>query len=441
MEYGMKFTRTIRHCACSALALLLCHDLAAAGNQYTLSGKISDTSDNLLPDVRVALKRAGVVTNTDGNGKFSLSFTSDKPLVKDKKEVYDYLEIDKDGYQGRTVNIPDLSFFDKPVAEKLEPNPIGEDNVGFSTRMSLDYTYPPIRVDADYSLISESKWKDFFAGMDGKKKDGPTDRVYFHAYVPKNAKKLKAVFLLSRHGIGSIDHPVLRDFAARHSIALVGMLGDPVQRGFYPVSVIDEHLKKLGQMVNHPELATVPILTFGHSNGTGFAGSFPSQRTDRVIAWISYHSGGSFHLQFPNVEKVPGLAMHGQIDQFVNAGQEQTVKNLRKDRNAALAMMMEGNVGHGPVDKGQNATWTFIVQFCEAAMRIRLNDDGTLKPVIIENGWLGANYDRSQGGQQELAVAPYAEFKGDRSVANWLPDKKFAEAWQLYGKTDPRPVK
>jgi len=433
--------KTVHICFCSALAILPGNNLMAADNQYNLKGKISDTSDNLLPDVRVALKRAGVVANTDGNGQFSLSFSSAQPLSKDKKEAYDYLEIDKDGYQGRTVNITDLSFFDKPVAEKLEPNPIGKDNVGFSTRMSLDYICPPIRTDDDYSLISESKWKEFFAGMDGRKKDGPTERVFFHAYVPKDVKKLKAVFLLSRHGIGSIDHPVLRDFADRHGIALVGMLGDPVQRGFYPVGIIDEHLKKLGQMVNHPELATVPILTFGHSNGTGFAGSFPSQRTDRVIAWISYHSGGSSHLQFPNVEKVPGLVMHGNIDQYVEKGQEQTVKNMRKDRSAALAMMMEGNVGHGPVDKGQNATWTFIVEFCEAAMRIRLNDDGTLKPVTIENGWLGANYDRSLGGQQELAIAPYAEFQGDRSIANWLPDRKFAEVWQLYGKTDPRSVK
>jgi hypothetical protein len=444
MKYRLKLTRTARKCAYLVFVFLLCHNPAAAGNQYTLSGRISDTSDNLLPDVRVALKRAGVLTRTDGNGKFSLSFNSDQPLTKDKKDVYDYLEIDKDGYQGRTVNILELSIFEKPLAEKLEPNPIGKDNVGFSTRMSMDYILPHNTVrpnPPEYLLIGESQWKDYFKGVENKKKDGVTERVFFHVYVPENVKTVKAAFLISRHGMGSIDHPVLRDFAGRHGIALVGILGDPLQRGFHPVSIIDEHLKKLGQMVNHPELATVPVLTFGHSNGTGFAAILPSQRPDRVIAWISYHSGASYHLQFPGVEKVPGLAMHGNMDQFVNAGQEQTVKNLRKYRNAALGMMMEGNVGHGPVDKGQNATWGFIVEFCEAAMRIRLNDDGTLRPVVIEQGWLGSNYDRSQGGQQELDIAPYAEFKGDRSIVNWLPDRKFAETWRLYGKTDPRPVK
>ena len=104
-------------------------------------------------------------------------------------------------------------------------------------------------------------------------------------------------------------------------------------------------------------------------------------------------------------------------------------------------MMIEANVAHGAVDKEQNATWEFIIQFCESAMRARLNDDGTLKPVVIEQGWLGVNYNITLGGQQELAIAPYSEFKGDRSIANWLPDKKFAEVWQRYGTTDPRPVR
>lgn len=330
------------------------------------------------------------------------------------------------------------------MTERLEPNPIGEDNVGFSTRMSMGYTLPHNTIKPKrplYPLIGASEWDAYFKGIEARSKTGATERVSFHAYVPRKAGKLKAVFLISRHGIGSIDHPRLRAFADRHEIALVGILGDPLQRGFHPVSVIDEPLERLGRMVNHPELATVPVITFGHSNGTGFAGIIPSQRPERTIAWISYHSGASYHLQFPGVEKVPGLVMHGNIDQFAGNGQEQTVRNLRRDLNAAMALMMEGNVGHGPVDKDENATWDFIVEFCEAAMRIRLNDDGTVRPVAIERGWLGANYDRSTGGQQELAIAPYAEYKGDHAIANWLPDRTFAEIWQRYGKTDPRPAR
>ena len=74
-------------------------------------------------------------------------------------------------------------------------------------------------------------------------------------------------------------------------------------------------------------------------------------------------------------------------------------------------------------------------------MRIRLGDDNQLRPVKIEQGWLGENYDRVKGGQQDLAIYPYDKYPGDRAVANWLPDRQFAETWRLYGKTDPRAAK
>jgi pimeloyl-ACP methyl ester carboxylesterase len=431
-----------------AVVTLSAQDTAVpTGRPLTLQGRISDSSDRPMADVRVGLRSNGVSAHTDQNGQFTLTVNSIRPLTKDRTNVYDYLELDKDGSMGRTIDIKDLSFFDHPLAEKMEPVVTSEDRVEFTARMSVDIVLPPISTDKQFNLIGADQWKSFFAGMDSRKPrtaadEGPTEQVVFQAYIPKDAKKLKAVLLITRHGIGSIDHPRVRDFANRNAVALVSVKGNPVQRGFYPVSLIDEPIARLGQMLKHPELGSLPILSFGHSNGTGFAGIFASQRPDRVIAWISYHSGAAFHLQFPGVEKVPGLAMHGLIDPFFKNGQEETVKHLREERNAALAMMLEANVAHGPVDKNQDATWDFIAAFCEAAMRIRLNDDGTLKPVVIEQGWLGANYDRAAGGQPTLAIAPYAAFpEKDRATANWLPDKQFAETWQRYGQTDPRPVK
>jgi hypothetical protein len=413
---------------------------------HTLRGRITDARGQPLAGVRVGLRTANAVTQTDAQGHFALEFTPPLAPVKDKSNAYDFLEFDREGYLGRSINLTDTEAFTKPLDEKLEADVLTEERAEFSRRMSLGFTLPvntPVlqKFDSTSPDLSGAEWARFFSAMEARKQDGPTEQVFFQAYVPKEVVKLKAVFLFTRHGIGSLDHPRLREFARRNGIGLVSAKGNPVQRGFYPVSAIDEDIARLGRMLKRPELGTVPVLTFGHSNGTGFAGMFPSQRPERVIAWISYHSGVSFHLQFPGVEKVPGLAMHGNIDPFVKNGQEQTIKNLRANRNAPIALMMEGNVAHGPVDKEQNATWDFIAAFCEAAMRIRLNADGTLKPVDVEQGWLGANYDRAQGGQQELAIAPFADFKGDRSVANWLPDKQFAETWQRYGTTDPRPAK
>lgn len=409
--------------------------------QYLLKGRVVDSADQPLAEVRVGLRSARVVTHTDADGRFALTFKPDKPLSKDRTNTYEWIEFDKEGLLGQTIEIRELAIFDKPLKVILQPIPVTADRAEFTARLSMGITLSPIPAPKDFSLIPDEQWQQWLATLDARKQTGDdTEQVVFQAYIPEEAKKLRAVFLLTRHGIGSIDHPRLRDFAKRNSVALVSVKGNPVQRGFYPVDLLDEPMARLGEMLKHPELPALPVISFGHSNGTGFSGIIASQRPDRTLAWISYHSGAAFHLQFPGVEQVPGLVMHGLIDPFFKNGQEPTVKHLRQQRNAPIVMMLEANVAHGPVDKDQNATWDFIAAFAEAALRTRLNEDGTVKPVVIEKGWLGANYDPGKGGQQELGIAPYADFKGDRSVANWLPDEAFAAVWQRYGKTDPRPV-
>lgn len=422
------------------LVITLTGGLMAEQKEHTLKGRITDTDDNWLPDVRVELKNAKAVTKTDPNGLFELTFKAPSPMKANKRGVYEILSLDKEGHLGRSIEIKDPAYFDKPVVEKMEPNPVGEDNVGFSVRLPMGHSIHglsrSIKGFEPGMPIDAATYESYFKGKSKLRKGGPKDRVSFHAYIPKDAERVRAAFLISLHGMGTIDNPVLRKFADKNQVALIGVLGAPMQRGFVPVANIDPHLERLGRMSGHPELGTVPILSFGHSNGTGFAAIFPSRRPERVIGWISYHSGWSWHLQFPGVEQVPGLVMHGHKDQWLDHGQEETVKRLRRERNAPVAMMLEANVGHGPVDP--DATWAFITNFCEAAMRIRLNEDGSLKPVEIKNGWLGETYDRSEGGQQDLTVAPHDQFKGDRSSANWLPDETFAKTWRAYGKTDPR---
>ena len=90
--------------------------------------------------------------------------------------------------------------------------------------------------------------------------------------------------------------------------------------------------------------------------------------------------------------------------------------------------------------KGTEATYSLIIAFCESCMRTRLPDgvltgETALKPASIASGWLAGQYDRAAGGMQELSIAPYAAFPGDRAIANWLPDEAFAKVWQHYAAT------
>ncbi len=411
--------------------------LRAEPVEHVLSGRIMDTSDNWLPDVRVALQRQGAVTHTDGNGLFELRFVAAEPLAVGDDGAVDVLELVKEGHRTRLVRVTSVDWFNAPIEEKMVPDPVGEDTVGFIDLIpngTIAAIARRIEVDEPHQYTAEQLREQLDNLV--RRPRNPTTEASFHAWVPESVERVRAAFLISLHGMGTIDHPVLRRFAEENNIALVGVQGVPIQRGAYPVDIIDPYLERLGELTGHPELATVPVFTFGHSNGTGFATVYAVDRPERLIGWISYHSGHAWQLLLPGVENVPGLVMHGQLDRWLDNGQEQAVKDLRSQRNAPVAMMLEGNVGHGPVDPV--ATWEFIVEYCNALLRTRLNEDGTLRPAVIEEGWLGGLYDRSIGDQQLLPIAPYAEFDGDRSTANWLPDAEFAEIWQVYGTVNPR---
>ena len=379
------------------------------GQKIILTGKVMDTDDNWLNDVTVSMTPGAVKTTTDPNGDFSLEFLWSEKLKPNKRGIIVALRFKKEGHIDEIVRIKSMESFTKGKAleVKLSPKPVKEGVVGFTVPMST------------------------VNGL-GKAAKGDAE---FYVYIPESVDKVRAAFYLTRHGIGNITHPILRKFAEEERIALVSMYGHPVQRGIKDVSKTDEHIKKLAELSGHPELVDAPILTFGHSNGTGFSATWPSQRPEQSLGWISFHPGFNGYLQFPNSEKIPSMVMLGTVDKyFLNSRQDEVVMEMRKTRNAAMCTMMEAGVGHGPVD--HDIVWEFVVEFCKAALRVRLGDDGSLMPIRIEDGWLGALYDVEKGGRQLLEIAPYAEFKGDKSTANWLMDEEFAKVWQAYGRTD-----
>ena len=385
-------------------AMILASTMVAEGQSYVLKGKVMDTSDNWLNAAKVALIPIGAEAHTDANGEFTLEFKIDKPLKRNRARNIAAMVVKREGHLDKKVPIKTMAFFRaaKPIVVKLTPNPVDSSLVGFTAEMKAP-----------------------------KGRKGTT--AQFHVYIPESVKRVRAAFYISRHGMGDIKRPALQRFAEEEEVALVGVMGDPVQRGVANVSVLDEHLTRLAEMAGHPELTNVPIMTFGHSNGTGFSASWPRDRPDQVIAWVAFHPGFSGYLQYPNTERVPSMVMCGTADKYLkNARQDRVAAKMRETRNAAMCVMMEGGVGHGPAD--QASTWEFITEFLKSAMRTRLAEDGTLKPVSIESGWLGATYDFDEGGRQLLDVAPYAEFTGDKSTANWFPDGEFAEAWQAYGQ-------
>lgn len=383
-----------------------------AQSPYTLKGLIMDESDNLLADIKVTLEPHSIETRCDPNGNFTLEVD---PYHSANSNTTYTLKAEEIGYQDASIEITSqqlASGLDDIVLE-LTTNPISGDVLGFAVHMGGE--------DVD-STEETTAW--------------------FHVYIPDAVDNVRAAFYVSRHGIGDITREDMQRFATEEEIALVAFFGTPVQRGIEPVSIVDEYIDSLAVLSGHPELPGVPIMTFGHSNGTGFAASWPRDRPEQCIAWMSYHPGFTDYLQYKNTDKIPSMVMVGSVDGYFNpeydptegrrgSRQDLTVYSQRENYNAAMNVMVEGGVGHHPND--HDATWGFIYEYLRAAMRIRLADDGTLNNIDIESGSLGSHYDLDMGGRQMLYIDSYADYSGNKNRANWFPDQQFAQLWQCYG--------
>jgi hypothetical protein len=56
----------------------------------------------------------------------------------------------------------------------------------------------------------------------------------------------------------------------------------------------------------------------------------------------------------------------------------------------------------------------------------------TLNALLPESGYLGQNWDVAKGGYQDLPIAPYADFAGDKSTASWLVNAAYTADWQAF---------
>tara|TARA_R110002096_G_scaffold16106_2_gene54958 strand:+ start:2822 stop:4117 length:1296 start_codon:yes stop_codon:yes gene_type:complete len=417
----------------AAFVLILASAPAGFAEEITLKGLVQDTSHNNLPGVTVTHPGSSESVVSDERGEFTLKVNQEggKPVI---------LNLSKSDY------LP-LEFPVKEPEKRLEPHltPI-IDNNGISAGV-IDVS----KAHAIHGGITEWLNQNDRDKQDGKLDDGLFDawkkasrfqenameQVRYRLRLPEKTAKLQGALLISEHGMGTkmMEHQIFWDFADKNGYALIGFLGNPIQRGIYPASKLEEIIAMIGEKFEHPELAQVPYITFGHSNGTGFSAFYPALRPERTICWISYHSGGTWHLEFPGVERTPGLVMHGTNDQFLK-GQDETVMELRTQRNAPITMVMEAGMAHWPSDP--DATYKLIADFSQACIDTRTqNGETQFRPLeeSLQDAWLGDVFDRSKDSFQEPEIAPAATYQGDKQKANYLPNEAFAKAWQRFRAT------
>jgi hypothetical protein len=149
--------------------------------------------------------------------------------------------------------------------------------------------------------------------------------------------------------------------------------------------------------------------------------------------------GITFQVYQPGAAQVPGLVIFGEDDSFLaRPSQEENlavVPALRKNHQALWNIAVEPKTGHGPGEK----TWPLVFSFLRHTFTARVPTDADakngpvkLRPLTLESGHLGQNWQTKPGGYQKLPTAPFADFTGDNSTASWLLNADYAKDWQQF---------
>ena len=274
-----------------------------------------------------------------------------------------------------------------------------------------------------------------------QKGEGTREEVTFDLWLPGGIESVKGVVVISGHGSGEglFRRADLRQLTRELHLAIFKFVGNPVQRGFWPKSLLYERLKEFGEKSRHPELEHAPLFLYGHSNGTGFSAIFPATEGGRVWGWVSMRPGTTFQVYQPGAAQVPGLVIFGEDDPFLAkpsvAENLAVVDAMRKKHQALWNYAVEPKTGHGPGEK----TWPLVLSFLRHtfAARVPIAADVRTGPVKLKqlelaNGYLGQPWSAAQGGYQTLPIAPMDSFTGDKSSAAWLVNAAYAADWQAF---------
>lgn len=211
--------------------------------------------------------------------------------------------------------------------------------------------------------------------------------------------------------------------------------------------LFDEMMAGLAGQSGHAELATVPVIPFGHSAQATMPWNFAAWNNQRTLCVISFHGDaprtnlcgyGTANVEWGrtrNIDGIPGLMIEGEYEWW----------EARVRPALAFRMMYPGSCVSFLCDAGSShfecmpETAEYIALFIRKAMQQRLRADGTLCKLNPHDGWLACRYNPDappsdgDGAQTDVfaidrrpAPAPSHLYQGDPHDAFWYFDGEMA---------------
>jgi len=177
-------------------------------------------------------------------------------------------------------------------------------------------------------------------------------------------------------------------------------------------------LSQFGAQSLHPELANIPILFVGHSQGGCTAYGFSRVLGARVAGFVTMKGGCHNPGAAGAAATVPGFFLIGRVDEAHRTANITPVFEAGRAAGAPWSLSIDA-FGHGPI-----VDLALMFDWIDAVLTARLpaTAGAPLRAMTETVGWLG---NRANG-----AVSTYACYGSSRSSASWLPSREAALGWQ-----------
>ena len=247
------------------------------------------------------------------------------------------------------------------------------------------------------------------------------------------------------------DDPFIRAACAKESLAILLCYETPL--GYFDYSQgadkkLQQILDDLAAESGYSEIASVPLLPFGHSGNAIFAGTIGYWNPARTLGIITLHAATIMPPAFDHkatLDGIPLLAVTGENEMWASTNKPLDMHwrwlrggllDLRGQfTDALVSELVQPGATHFSWDE---PLARHVAMFIEKVAAARLPKDVTstnLNHLVQADGWLT---DNALMTPSRFAPAPYREYKGHRSEALWFPNEKLARTQFELGVSEPR---
>jgi len=274
-----------------------------------------------------------------------------------------------------------------------------------------------------------------------------------YLWIPEGCAKVKAVMLAQQN---MTEEALFKGTTMRRRLAEMGIglvwVAPWFSQNWEPSTgcqaTFEEMMSALAGQSGHEEIASCPVIPFGHSAQATFPWNFAAWNNDRTLCVISFHGDaprtnlcgyGTANVEWGrtrNIDGIPGLMVEGEYEWWEARVRPALAFRMMYPESCVSFLC---DTGRGHFDCGEQ-TAEYLAKFIEKSIEQRLCADGTLRKVDPRQGWLASRFipdlpenDGSNKGKLSDAAsltyadaAPWADYRGDRHDAFWYFDQEMA---------------